>query len=64
MKSLFALSMISLAPVGALACPRCAPAVRAGVFNADFLVNLVLILAPLVLVSLMALALHKLGDRS
>lgn len=63
MRHLLALTAISLYPLGAQACPRCAPAVRASVFDAGFLPTLALLLAPLLLIGLLAWALHRVGAR-
>ncbi len=64
MRKRLALSLAALWPIGTLACPRCAPAVQAGVFNADFMVNALWLMAPLALIGLLAAALHRWGDRS
>ncbi|RZL03435.1 MAG: hypothetical protein EOP36_04880 [Rubrivivax sp.] len=62
MKNILVLSLMCLTPLGAWACSRCAPLVRASVFNADFLATLMLIVAPLALIGLVATVLHRWGD--
>ena len=64
MKYLSLAFFAGLTPFGAQACQRCAPIVRAGVFQDDFLINLGLIVMPLLLIGLLAMVLHRMGDRS
>ncbi|MGH6648248.1 hypothetical protein [Aquabacterium sp.] len=64
MRNILVLSMICMMSIGAWACPRCAPLVRDSVFNASFLANLLLIVAPLALIGLVATVLYRWGDRS
>lgn len=58
MRDLFVLPSVGLTPIATWACPRCAPLVQDGVFNADFLANLLLLMMPLALIGLIALVVH------
>jgi len=49
---------VALASEAASACPKCRPLVMAGVFNASFGQNLVLMALPLALVGIVGVALY------
>lgn len=59
MRATLVLTSVCLMPSANWACARCAPLVQGGVFNADFLSNAALLMAPLALIGVISAAVHR-----